>query len=157
MDQIRNGENCTSPCDWSSVNAEVFNFLESDRGMSYRKMLVETQLWADGRSRVEGEDGSVKYVGGEFLGSSQAHSRTKTALPFASSTPSGTLLGPTRANAYGPGINAGATGRPFVWKPDSGGPALGPIQPNVFGPGVGMDATGRPVRPACPPGWMGPC
>jgi len=67
------------------------------------------------------------------------------------------FLGPSTPNAYGPGMNADATGRPFIWKPDFGGPALGPIQPNAYGPGVGMDATGRPVRPACPPGWTGPC
>lgn len=67
------------------------------------------------------------------------------------------FLGPATPNAYGPGINSDATGRPFIWRPDFGGPALGPIQPNAYGPGVGMDATGRPVRPACPPGWAGPC
>lgn len=67
------------------------------------------------------------------------------------------FLGPYTPNAYGPGMNMDATGRPFIWRPDFGGPALGPIQPNVYGPGVGMDATGRPVRPACPPGWAGPC
>jgi hypothetical protein len=66
-------------------------------------------------------------------------------------------LGPYTPNAYGPGINSDATGRPFIWQPDFGGPALGPIKPNVYGPGIGMDGTGRPVRPACPPGWVGPC
>lgn len=67
------------------------------------------------------------------------------------------FLGPYTPNAYGPGLNADATGRPFIWQPDFGGPALGQIKPNAYGPGVGMDATGRPVRPACPPGWVGPC
>lgn len=67
------------------------------------------------------------------------------------------FLGPYTPNAYGPGMNADATGRPFIWQPNFGGPALGPITPNAYGPGVGMDATGRPVRPACPPGWAGPC
>ena len=67
------------------------------------------------------------------------------------------FLGGYTPNAYGPGMNADATGRPFVWQPDFGGPALGQITPNAYGPGVGMDATGRPVRPACPPGWAGPC
>jgi hypothetical protein len=62
------------------------------------------------------------------------------------------LLGPIMPNAYGPGLNSDATGKPFIWHPDFGGPALGPITPNAYGPGVGMDATGRPVRPACPPG-----
>jgi hypothetical protein len=113
--------------------------LDSETAKSYRKMLLETQLWADGWSRVEGEDGSGKYVGGEFLRSSEQQSRANTVLP---STQSGSFLGPTRPNAYGPGMNADATGRPFIWKPDFGGPALGPIQPNAYGPGVGMDATG---------------
>lgn len=67
------------------------------------------------------------------------------------------FLGPYTPNAYGPGMNADATGRPFIWRPDFGGPALGSITPNAYGPGVSMDATGRPVRPACPPGWAGPC
>ncbi|OQW62747.1 MAG: hypothetical protein BVN29_18490 [Nitrospira sp. ST-bin5] len=67
------------------------------------------------------------------------------------------FMGPYTPNAYGPGMNSDATGRPFIWKPDFGGPALGPINPNAYGPGIGMDGTGRPVRPACPPGWAGPC
>jgi len=70
------------------------------------------------------------------------------------------FLGPSTPNAYGPGMNADATGRPFIWQPD---PGFGPpdpfsrVQPNAYGPGVGMDQYGRPVRPACPPGWAGPC
>lgn len=71
-------------------------------------------------------------------------------------TNSPAFLGPYEPNAYGPGINSDATGRPFMWKPDFGGPALGPINPNSLGPGIGTDATGRPVRPACPLG-AGPC
>lgn len=62
------------------------------------------------------------------------------------------FLGPATLNAYGPGINSDATGRPFYWRPDFGGPALGPITPNAYGPGVGMDGTGRAVRPSCLPG-----
>lgn len=64
------------------------------------------------------------------------------ALPF---------LGPITPNAYGPGINSDATGRPFIYQPDFGGsgfpdPTL-KVQPNAYGPGVGMDQYGRPVRP----------
>jgi hypothetical protein len=72
----------------------------------------------------------------------------------------GGFLGPYTPNAYGPGMNADATGRPFIWQPD---PGFGPpdpfnrVQPNGYGLGVGMDQYGRPVRPACPPGWAGPC
>lgn len=32
--------------------------------------------------------------------------------------PGTTYLGPIRPNAYGPGINADATGRPFQWQPE---------------------------------------
>jgi hypothetical protein len=72
----------------------------------------------------------------------------------------GGFLGPYTPNAYGPGMNADATGRPFIWQPD---PGFGPpdpfsrVQPNAYGLGVGMDQYGRSVRPACPPGWAGPC
>ncbi len=76
-------------------------------------------------------------------------------------TPGGrALLGPYTPNAYGPGMNADATGRPFIWQPD---PGFGPpdhfstVKPDAYGLGVGMDQYGRPVRPACPPGWAGPC
>jgi hypothetical protein len=69
----------------------------------------------------------------------------------------GGFLGPYTPNAYGPGMNADATGRPFIWQPD---PGFGPpdpfsrVQPNGYGLGVGMDQYGRPVRPACPPGML---
>jgi hypothetical protein len=66
--------------------------------------------------------------------------------------PSGeTFLAPITPNAYGPGVNSDATGRPFTDQPDFGGsghpdPTL-KVTPNVYGPGVGMDQYGRPVRP----------
>lgn len=71
------------------------------------------------------------------------------------------LLSPYKPNAYGPGLNMDATGRPFMWQPQWGGtgfpdPTL-QVKPNAYGLGVGMDQYGRPVRPACPPGWVGPC
>ena len=74
-------------------------------------------------------------------------------------TPGGrALLGPITPNAYGPGLNSDATGRPFIWTPQFGGsgypdPTLR-VQPNAYGPGIGMDQYGRPVRPACPPGML---
>jgi hypothetical protein len=64
------------------------------------------------------------------------------------------FLQPYQANAFGPGINSDATGRPFVWRPSPGyGPAnpLSNVTPNVYGPGTGMDEYGRPVQPACAP------
>lgn len=71
------------------------------------------------------------------------------------------LLSPYKPNAYGPGINSDATGRPFTWQPQGAGPqSFDPflkVQPDAYGPGIGMDQYGRPVRPACPPGWVGPC
>ena len=62
------------------------------------------------------------------------------------------FLEPYRPNAYGPGINSDAAGRPFVWQPEQGPPdPLAKVQPDVFGPGIGMDQYGRPVHAACPP------
>ena len=71
------------------------------------------------------------------------------------------LLSPYKPNAYGPGLNMDATGRPFMWQPQWGGsgfpdPTL-EVRPDAYGQGVGMDQYGRPVTPACPPGWAGPC
>ena len=71
------------------------------------------------------------------------------------------LLSPYTPNTYGPGMNMDATGRPFMWQPQWGGtgfpdPTL-QVKPDAYGLGVGMDQYGRPVRPACPPGWAGPC
>lgn len=73
-------------------------------------------------------------------------------LPLGASAQ--TFLGPYHPNAYGPGINSDATGRPFVWQPQSGFGSAGPVGnvvPNAYGPGIGMDQYGRPVRAACPP------
>ena len=71
------------------------------------------------------------------------------------------LLSPYKPNAYGPGINSDATGRPFTWQPQGPGPqSFDPflkVKPDAYGPGIGMDQYGRPVQPACPPGWVGPC
>jgi len=71
------------------------------------------------------------------------------------------LRSPYIPDAYGPGLNMDATGRPFMWQPQWGGtgfpdPTL-QVKPDAYGLGVGMDQYGRPVRPACPPGWAGPC
>jgi len=54
----------------------------------------------------------------------------------------------TTNDAYGPGINADSTGRPYTWQPTLGhtGGVLGPVTPNAYGPGIGMDATGKPVQ-----------
>jgi hypothetical protein len=62
------------------------------------------------------------------------------------------FLGPYRPNAYGPGINSDATGRPFVWQTDQGPTEpFAKVRPDALGPGIGMDQYGRPVRAACPP------
>ena len=66
----------------------------------------------------------------------------------------GGFLEPYQPNAYGPGINSDATGRPFIWQPEPGqGPAdsLSNVTPDAYGPGIGMDQYGRPVQSACPP------
>ena len=73
----------------------------------------------------------------------------------------GTLFGSITPNAYGPGLNMDATGRPFTWQPQGGGTGFSDpnlqVTPNAYGSGVGMDQYGRPVRPVCSPGWAGPC
>src|SRR5664280_1464527 len=69
------------------------------------------------------------------------------------------LLEPYQPNAYGPGINSDATGRPFILQPSPGnGPAdpLSDVRPDAYGPGIGMDQYGRPVQPACPE-FQQPC
>jgi hypothetical protein len=71
----------------------------------------------------------------------------------------GGYLPPVTANAYGPGISADGTGRPFQWQPQ-GGPSMPfpdpTIQPrlNTFGPGAHSDQYGRSIRPVCPPGMV---
>ena len=56
------------------------------------------------------------------------------------------LLGPGRVDAYGPGINSDAMGRPFTWRTNQGEAVMGPVKPTAYGLGVGMDQFGRPVR-----------
>jgi hypothetical protein len=56
------------------------------------------------------------------------------------------LLGPGRADAYGPGIHSDATGRPFTWRTNEGRVTFGPVKENAYGIGIGMDQFGRPVR-----------
>jgi hypothetical protein len=60
------------------------------------------------------------------------------------------FLGPATKDAYGPGINSDATGRPFTWQPQRGYGKADPfidVKPNVYGPGIGQDQYGRPVKP----------
>jgi hypothetical protein len=102
--------------------------------------LVELRL-AEARARAE-EQQRLAY----------SRRMNQYGLNMSGGLVGGGFLGPFTPNAYGPGMNADATGRPFIWQPDFGGPAMGPITPNAYGPGIGMDATGRPVQPACPPG-----
>jgi hypothetical protein len=59
-------------------------------------------------------------------------------------------LKPYQPNAYGPGINSDATGRPFSWQPVPGNGPVDPlsrVRPDAYGPGIGMDQYGRPVQP----------
>lgn len=68
--------------------------------------------------------------------------------------PGTTFLGMIRPNAYGPGIHADGTGRPFMWQPE-GTSQLGPdptlrVTPNAYGFGVHADQYGRIVQPVCP-------
>ena len=58
-------------------------------------------------------------------------------------------LRPYRPNAYGPGINSDATGRPFQWQTEDRQPIepWNRVKPDAYGPGIGMDQYGRPVKP----------
>lgn len=61
------------------------------------------------------------------------------------------LFEPFESNAYGPGVNSDATGRPFHWAPE-GQQQTRPdptIQPNLnqFGFGKSADQYGRPIEP----------
>lgn len=63
------------------------------------------------------------------------------------------MLPPARKNAYGPGMDSDATGRPFYWVPKdqpSGAPSQPDptlrVKPNAYGPGTGSDQYGRPVE-----------
>lgn len=65
-----------------------------------------------------------------------------------------TLLSPGRRNAYGAGVDADATGRPFYWAPkndtqsqrQSYPDATLQVKPDAYGLGVGIDQYGRPVE-----------
>jgi hypothetical protein len=73
------------------------------------------------------------------------------SLLVPASVPAQQFIGPYRSNAYGPGINSDATGRPFTWQPALGYNGADPVsrvRPDVYGPGVGMDQYGRPVEAA---------
>lgn len=67
--------------------------------------------------------------------------------------PDETYLAPIRPNAYGPGINADASGRPFQWQPEGAPSSPDPtlrVTPNKYGLGVHADQYGRIVQPVCP-------
>lgn len=56
---------------------------------------------------------------------------------------------PSKQDAYGPGINSDATGKPFTWQTNDGQtvPPGGQVKPDGYGLGVGQDQFGRPVKP----------
>jgi hypothetical protein len=71
-----------------------------------------------------------------------------SALAQQSGPNAGGFLEPSQPNAYGPGIDSDAAGRPFSYEPLPGnGPAdpLSSVRPDAYGPGIGMDQYGRPV------------
>ena len=59
-----------------------------------------------------------------------------------------TYTSPYHNDAYGPGVNADSTGRPFQWKTRDGQtvPPGSKVEPNGYGLGVGKDEYGRPVK-----------
>jgi hypothetical protein len=82
------------------------------------------------------------------LAGGPAPARAQELLPLRGSSTLLTVGAPAALlpgfDAYGPGINADATGRPFVFVTPLGAP-LGGVRLNVYGPGIGADATGWPV------------
>jgi hypothetical protein len=64
-----------------------------------------------------------------------------------------TFISPYDSDAYGPGINSDATGRPFRWETQDGQtlPPGSEVEPDGYGLGVGKDQFGRPVKPE--PAW----
>ena len=82
-----------------------------------------------------------------YLGGIRSHQITKGGQAIIDlGISSQGLLGPGRADVYGPGLHSDATGRPFTWRTDNGQVAFGRIKENAYGLGVGMDQFGRPVR-----------
>ena len=77
-----------------------------------------------------------------------APARAQELLPLRGSSTLLTVGAPAALlpgfDAYGPGINADATGRPYVFVTPLGAP-VGGVRLNVYGPGIGADATGWPV------------
>ena len=82
------------------------------------------------------------------LAGGQAPARAQELLPLRGSSTLLTVGAPAALlpgfDAYGPGINADATGRPYVFETPVGAP-VGGVRLNVYGPGIGADATGWPV------------
>jgi hypothetical protein len=64
------------------------------------------------------------------------------------------LLPPGKKDAYGPGLDSDAAGRPFYWAPKDQPQAPQSsfpdgtlrVKPDAYGLGVGMDQYGRPVE-----------
>ena len=87
----------------------------------------------------------------ERRGRSEADMAARLALSLPVSAFAQPYLEPYQPNAFGPGINRDASGRPFVWQTEPGnGPAdpVATVRPDAYGPGIGMDQYGRPVSPA---------
>ncbi|MDD5556547.1 MAG: hypothetical protein PHN82_04760 [bacterium] len=65
------------------------------------------------------------------------------------------FLPPARRDAYGPGLDSDATGRPFYWAPRDEPSTMMPhaapdptlrVKPDGYGLGVGRDQYGRPME-----------
>lgn len=83
-----------------------------------------------------------------LMGSGSVNTQSKRGQMLMQSPDGQIFLGPITPNAYGPGINSDATGRPFTFQRDYGyGGEQLQVTPDAYGPGVGMDQYGRPVRP----------
>ncbi len=117
---------------------------DNRKGRAYN-FTAKRQSTALQRLPVQGNQAGQRRQGDEGL-------TDDTEQPLGSNARG--FLGPYQPNAYGPGINSDATGRPFSWQPLPGNGPADPnatVTPDVFGPGIGEDEYGRPVQPACPP------
>ena len=148
--------------DWNLKEYDVVSTGKCQEWKSYSPESCWNWLWKAPLVAIAAPVAIVTYP---FWGLGSSGSHHVRTYPSTEETDYGILqrgyLGPVTPNAYGPGTNSDATGRPFIWQPQGPGPkTFDPflnVKPNAYGPGVGMDQYGRPVQPACPPGWAGPC
>ena len=150
-ERLRSGVPCDDKCFIELQSKSVAWVQEDPAGKELVRNWVVYYMTRDGYTTPP----SRSYI-------NESGERSSLVGPITGMNYSGMIyLGPIQDNAYGPGIHSDVTGQPFSWQPMTLGPQfydpLLQVRPNAYGLGIGMDQYGRPVRPACPPGWAGPC